>query len=204
MIKKVLLIFLCATLLLSAGNKLEEGMSIPKFFVRIYNNKKSGIEVIRDSDLFNGKNRAVVISFFASYCKPCKKEIFVLNDFYQKYKDKGVTIIEISIDTEKDGIELFKKIVDETDIAMPCVIDTMGAMSRRFGVERLPALFVFDKYGYVKKKFEGYTEENVKGFEEVVLELMGDKPETLEKRDSLTKDVNTSDKKELPEQKKDK
>ncbi len=173
--KKILFVFLCGIFLVSAGNKLEEGMSMPKLFVKIYNESKSGYNIIKSDDLFNGKNKAVIISFFASYCKPCKKEIFVLDDFYKKYKDRGVMIVEISIDTEKDGIELFKKIVDEKNIVMPCVVDPMGVMSRRLGVDKLPTLFVFDKYGYVKKRYEGYSEENINSFEKVVLELIEDK-----------------------------
>lgn len=190
--KRVFLISICSIALLSLSNKLEEGMSVPKFFVRIYNEAKSGYSIIKSEELFNGKNKAVIVSFFASYCKPCKKEIFVLNDFYQKNKDKGVIIIEISIDTEPEGIELFKKIVDDTDITMPCVVDPMGVMSRRFGVDRLPTLFVFDKYGYVKKKFEGYTEENVSNFEKVVIELIEDKPKREENKTII-------DNKSLPE-----
>ncbi len=177
--------------LVSAGNKLEEGMSVPKFFARIYNEVKSGYSIIKADDLFNGKNKAVVVSFFASYCKPCKKEIFILNEFYQKNRDKGVTIIEISIDTEPEGIELFKKIVDESNITMPCVVDPMGVMSRRFGVDKLPTLFVFDKYGYVKKKFEGYTEENVNSFEKIVLELIEEKPKTEESKSDSASDRKT-------------
>lgn len=190
--KRVFLISICSIALLSLSNKLEEGMSVPKFFVRIYNEAKSGYSIIKSEELFNGKNKAVIVSFFASYCKPCKKEIFVLNDFYQKNKDKGVIIIEISIDTEPEGIELFKKIVDDTDITMPCVVDPMGVMSRRFGVDTLPTLFVFDKYGYVKKKFEGYTEENVSNFEKVVIELIEDKPKREENKTII-------DNKSLPE-----
>jgi len=187
----VLVIFF-AMVLLSLGpadNRLEEGMKVPKFFVRMYNEVQSGYSTIKGDDLFDGKNKAVVVSFFASYCKPCKKEIFVLNDFYNTYKDKGVMIIEISIDTEPEGMELFKKIVTEGAFSMPCVLDTMGVMSRRFGVEKLPTLFVFDKYGYVKKRFEGYTEENVKDFEKVVMSLIDDRPKDApaEKKDDKVK-----------------
>lgn len=192
--RRAILLFISVIFLISAGNKLEEGMSVPKFFVRIYNEAKSGVGIIKSDDLFNGKNKAVVVSFFATYCKPCKKEIFVLNDFYKNYKDKGVMIVEISIDTEPDGIEIFKRIVDDTSIIMPCSIDSLGVVSRRFGVEKLPTLFVFDKYGYVKKKFEGYTEENVNAFEKVVLELIEDKPKV---ETEPAKDNNATEKKEI-------
>lgn len=174
--RRFLLSLLFASILISASDRLEEGMMVPRFFVRIHNEEKSGYSIIKSQDLFNGRNKAVVISFFASYCKPCKKEIFVLDEFYKQYRDKGVMIIEISIDTEKEGIELFKEIVKSKNISMPCVIDNMGLISRRFGVDKLPTLFVFDKYGYVKKRFEGYTEENVNNFEKVVLQLIEDRP----------------------------
>ncbi len=172
--KKILLL-IAVIFLISATNRLEEGMNIPKFFVKVYNEASSGYSILKAVDLFNGKNKAVVISFFASYCKPCKKEIFVLSEFYNKYRDQGVMIIEISIDTEQEGINLFKSVVDDLHISMPCALDSMGMVSRRFGVEKLPTLFIFDKYGYVKKRFEGYTEDNVKDFEKVVMSLISDK-----------------------------
>ncbi|MCX7958799.1 MAG: TlpA family protein disulfide reductase [Deltaproteobacteria bacterium] len=200
--KKILVIVFCMTFLVAAGNKLEEGMSVPKVFAKIYNEAKSGYSVIKADDLFNGKNKAVVVSFFASYCKPCKKEIYVLNEFYQKNRDKGVMIIEISIDTEQEGIELFKKIVDESNLTMPCVVDPMGVMSRRFGVEKLPTLFVFDKYGYVKKRFEGYTEENVNSFEKIVQELIEDKPKAEESGQVPSQGKKTEQERETPAERK--
>lgn len=176
------LLLIVSLFLTSASNKLDEGMSIPKFFARVYNESASGYGVVRSDNLFNGKNKAVVVSFFASYCKPCKKEIFVLNDFYNKYRDKGVMIVEISIDLEKEGMDLFKSIVDDSKLTIPCVIDSMGVISRRFGVERLPTLFVFDKYGYVKKRFEGYTEESIRDFEKVVLDLISDEKVKIDEK----------------------
>lgn len=176
------LLLIVSLFLTSASNRLDEGMNIPKFFVRVYNESASGYVMLKSDNLFNGKNKAVVISFFASYCKPCKKEIFVLNDFYNKHRDKGVLIVEISIDSEKDGIDLFKSIVDDSKLTIPCVIDQMGVISRRFGVESLPTLFVFDKYGYVKKRFEGYTEESIKDFERVVLDLISDEKVKIDEK----------------------
>ncbi|SVC39978.1 uncharacterized protein METZ01_LOCUS292832, partial [marine metagenome] len=43
----------------------------------------------------------VLINFWATWCSPCKKEMVFLNQFERRYKDNGLSILSISIDSQK-------------------------------------------------------------------------------------------------------
>ena len=43
----------------------------------------------------------VLINFWATWCSPCKKEMVFLDQFERRYKDNGLSILSISIDSQK-------------------------------------------------------------------------------------------------------
>jgi thiol-disulfide isomerase/thioredoxin len=106
----------------------------------------------------------VVLSFFATWCKPCMKELPHLENLSQKYKDEKIKFFLIDIteatrtvkgleDSPKAGPFLANK-----GITIPILFDSRGVAKERYGAKTLPRLFVVDKYRTIQLAKTGFDE----------------------------------------------
>jgi len=93
------------------------------------------------------KHKVTVIDFWASWCGPCLKEMPELKNMYEKYHDKGLGIIGVSLDTE---MESWKKAVERLGITWVQVSDLRGwenEAAQLFGVQAIPHTIIIDNKG---------------------------------------------------------
>ena len=106
----------------------------------------------------------VVVSFFATWCKPCMKELPLLQNLYQKYDGQRVKWFLVDIteatrtspgfeDSPVAGPFLAKK-----GITMPILNDNRGVAKERYGAKTLPRLFVIDKFQTIRLTKRGFHE----------------------------------------------
>jgi len=106
----------------------------------------------------NKVRQIVVLSFWATYCKPCQKEIPELIKFADKHKSDNVTVLCISID--KEGSAVVDPFVKEKNYTVPVLLDPYTKTAERYGVKSLPALYVIDSMGVIRYSSLGYDEKN--------------------------------------------
>ena len=85
-----------------------------------------------------------IIDFWASWCGPCRKENPHLIEIYNKYKDKGLLLISVSLDTDEKS---WKKAVKEDGLEWIQACDLNGAdgkAARAYRVTGIPHIFVLD------------------------------------------------------------
>ncbi len=114
----------------------EVGRKAPSFRLVDLNGKKVGL-----SD-FEGK--VVIIEFWATWCPPCRESMPETEKLFQKYKDKDVVVLGISID-EKGGMERVKAFIQEYNITYPILMDDNGDVGRLYGVMSIPVTYILDK-----------------------------------------------------------
>ena len=106
----------------------------------------------------------VVVSFFATWCKPCMKELPLLQNLYKKYDGQRVKWFLVDIteatrtspgfeDSPVAGPFLAKK-----GITMPILNDNRGVAKERYGAKTLPRLFVIDKFQTIRLTKRGFHE----------------------------------------------
>jgi len=102
---------------------------------------------------FRGKK--LVVSFWASWCGPCRMELPELQAFYEKYhaKNKNFEIVAISTDEIRREAERY---VRDAKLTFPVLWDEDGKTGEAFGVEGIPMLFVIDENGKVIQTQAGY------------------------------------------------
>ncbi len=107
------------------------------------------------------KGKIVLINFWATWCPPCREEMPYFEEIYRRYREKGFTIIAVSVDANENFVKDFVK---DYDISFPVSMDKEG-LSDMFGVSSLPMSFLYDESGkLIKRKIGAYfsLEEDLK------------------------------------------
>ena len=95
---------------------------------------------------------AVVISFFATYCKPCKERLPSVERVVAGLKDKGVRGVLIDYGEDAEPASQFAK---SLGLRLPVIPDKFAKIAERLGVDKtLPRTFVVDRRGAVSTIFE--------------------------------------------------
>lgn len=100
-----------------------------------------------DSSRYMGK--VLLVTFWATWAEPVKRDLPELAKVYQKYRPGGFEIIGVSLDSEKGDLESFLK---ETPSAWPQVFEPGGMESRlatEYGIISLPTMILVDDQGKV-------------------------------------------------------
>lgn len=106
--------------------------------------------------------KPVIIAFFATWCKPCMRELEVINDLYDDWQEEtGVTMYIVSIDQGQD-IKKVKPLVDGNGWEYRVLLDPNGEFKRAMNVQNVPHLFVIDSNGKTVYNHTGYTEGSEK------------------------------------------
>ncbi len=102
------------------------------------------------------QGKAVLVNFWATWCGPCVVETPALVRVYNKYKDRGFSVIGVALQSEEDNIKDFVK---KYRVPYAIASDTTSEVGLRYQVFALPSSFLFTADGKVKKAFTGYVEE---------------------------------------------
>ena len=106
--------------------------------------------------------KPVIIAFFATWCKPCMRELEVINDLYDDWQEEtGVTMYVVSIDQGQD-IKKVKPLVDGNGWEYRVLLDPNGEFKRAMNVQTVPHMFVIDSNGKTVYNHTGYTEGSEK------------------------------------------
>lgn len=102
--------------------------------------------------------KAVLVSFFATWCAPCKKELPFLAKLDRTYRDQGLQVVTISIDKEKEALEEVSALVKKHDIRFPVLSDRFNFLARRYlgAKTALPSLFLLRADGTIELVKQGY------------------------------------------------
>ena len=125
-----------------------------------------------DTATLSNDGKPFIISFFATWCKPCNRELKAIHEVYPDWQDEtGVRVIAISID-EAQNAQKVKPMVDAAGWEYQVLLDPNSEFRRAMGVNMIPHVFVIDGNGKVAESRSGYTEGGESHLIEKVRELL--------------------------------
>ncbi|AMX01001.1 thiol-disulfide oxidoreductase ResA [Rummeliibacillus sp. G93] len=102
------------------------------------------------------KGQGVLLNFWGTWCKPCKKEMPAINDQYKEFKDQGIQILGINIAQSELEVTSF---TDKLGVEFPIVIDKTRSVMRAYNVDPLPATILINKDGKIENIITGEMKE---------------------------------------------
>ena len=107
-----------------------------------------------DSATLSNGGKPMVISFFASWCKPSKRELSAISEVYD---ETAVKLIAISIDQGQNSVKV-KPFVDAEGWEFDILLDPNSEFLHAMGIQQIPHLLILDGSGNVVESRSGYTE----------------------------------------------
>jgi thiol-disulfide isomerase/thioredoxin len=114
---------------------------------------------------YKGK-KGVVLDFFATWCGPCRKNMPLLNEFYEKHKD-DVEVFAIDMEKEIDMLEEYFS-DEKNKVSYGILLDPEAKTKEDYPFQFIPYMVIIDKEGVVVDTHTGYDPEIIKYLEETL------------------------------------
>src|SRR4051812_29117082 len=169
---KKILSLICLSSFLTFSAMAGEGDKLPAVTVK----KLDGSKI--NSNTFNNGGKPMIISFWATWCKPCKKELDAIHENYPDWtKESGVKLIAISIDDSRSS----QKVVTDVKTKgwdFEVYIDENQDFKRAMNVNNVPHTFLVDGNGVIVWSHNSYSEgDEAKLYEALKKLVKGEKLE---------------------------
>lgn len=110
------------------------------------------------SETLSNDGKPFIIDFFATWCKPCNRELSAIAEVYDEWQEEtGVKIFAVSID-QGQNINKVKPLVDQNEWEYEVLLDPNSDLLKALGGQMIPFVVVVDGNGNVVSKHSGYTD----------------------------------------------
>jgi thiol-disulfide isomerase/thioredoxin len=151
---------------------------------------KIGIQSVRDKkkvphcclEALNGekvqlaglKDKIIFLNFWASWCGPCKEEMPSIETLYQRYKERKIVFLTISVDYE--GPEPVRKFIEKHRYRFPVLLDPKGKTLDLFEINKIPATLIIDRKGKMIGRVIGPRNWSSPEVYSLIDQMLNDKP----------------------------
>ena len=159
---RIMLILAILAIACGSGNKSKSGQSeLTDFTLISLDGEEYTLSAL--------EGQVVIIDFWATWCPPCRNSIPTFVKLYEKYHERGFTILGIGLDDEQDLI----KFNNQMNIPYPIFVGS-NDLAKAYGVTGIPKTIFVDKKGNIRKTQVGFAPELESQFDVLVDSLLNE------------------------------
>ncbi len=138
----------------------------PDFSLEGVNNKTVRLSALKGNVIF--------LNFWASWCGPCKDEMPSMEALYQRYKERDLVLLAISVD--EGSSEPTRKFIQKNRYHFPVLLDPAGKTLDLFEIDKIPATVIIDKKGRMIGRAIGPRDWSRPEFFSMIDQMLDDRP----------------------------
>ena len=119
-----------------------------------------------------GKGKVVLIDFWASWCPPCRRDMPFIVSLYEKYKEQGLEVVGVSLDSDKKAWTDFIQKTNMTWVQMSDFKKWDSPAIENYNVQSIPYTVLVDREGIIQAEYLSGLD-----LEEKIQELLGGQTE---------------------------
>ena len=159
-------LFTILGLVLSSALLLANGSPFPSVAIKTLDGKSVNIQDYTNS------GKITVVSFWASWCTPCKRELDAINEVYSEWSDKyGIQLLAITIDDAR-GLSKVPAMVKSKGWEFTVLADSKQELQRALNFQTIPQTFLINKNGDIVYTRNGYNPGDELELEKKIAELV--------------------------------
>jgi peroxiredoxin len=141
-------ILLCSAMVLAGcGEQRFEAKEAPDFTLPVL----AGGESISLKDY---RGEVVYLTFWASWCIPCRQEMPYLAQLWQRHRESGLQVIGINVEEDLATAQQFAQ---ELELSFPLVHDQQRTVSKLYRVPGFPTHYIVDRRGRIRFSGLGFN-----------------------------------------------
>jgi len=115
------------------------------------------------------RGKVVFLNFWATWCRPCRREMPAMEKLHREFRDRGLEIVAVNFREGRDDI---RKFLQELGLTFTILLDKNGKISEQYGVWHLPVSYIINRKGEFVGKVSGSREWDSKEAESFFRELL--------------------------------
>jgi thiol-disulfide isomerase/thioredoxin len=117
------------------------------------------------------RGKVVLLDVWASWCGPCKQELPTLDDMAARLRRRGVEVLAVSIDQERENVVKFLHARSRWSLTI--AHDPAGAVADRLHPDKMPTSYIIDRAGIIRYVNNGFVPSDADTIEHRLIEVAG-------------------------------
>ena len=111
----------------------------------------------------------VMLNFWATWCPPCRQEMPLLDQIFQRYSQLGFTLLGVNVEQENRLVDRF---LSDVPVSFPILLDTTEEVGKLYEVAAMPTTVLIDRQGVMREHFFGYKPGDENKYQDAVRALI--------------------------------